>query len=150
MRFRQGPWIEASIIYATATLVSLILLIATFGGKFGSVTNTFTLEAMFLLMPSFVLWAIAGQFLKRKSSLLRFFTQVSINSVIGVAAIILANSIASQLEGSSRETVTASMYAVIVAYYLGTLAGAGFCNFWFVRRSLEAASSFNQSNQGES
>jgi len=145
MRFSQGPLIEASIIYVTATLLSLIILIATYSADFGAVTNTFTLEAMLLLLPSFVLWAIAGQFLKRKSSLARFFTQISINSAIGVAAVILANDVASQVEASSKEAVTASMYAVIVAYYLGALAGSGFCNFWFVRRSLEAASGFNKS-----
>ena len=141
MRFRQGPLLEASIIYVVSTIVSLIIFIATYGANFGAVTNTFTLEAMLLLMPSFVLWAIAGQFLKGKSAIARFFTQISINSLIGVAAIFLANQVTSQLDtDTSQEAVTASMYAVIVAFYLSTLVGSAFCNFWFVKRSLEAAS----------
>ncbi|MEY4367857.1 MAG: hypothetical protein RLZ28_1272 [Actinomycetota bacterium] len=132
MRLRQGPLLEASIIYVVSTIVSLVVLIATFGANFGAVTNTFTLEAIFLLLPSFVLWAISGQFLKGRSAIARFFTQITINSIIGVVALILTNQVVNAVEDSSRATVTASMYAVVVAYYLGTLAGSAVCNFWYV------------------
>jgi len=132
MRLRQGPLLEAAIIYVVSTSVSLVILIATFGANFGAVTNTFTLEAIFLLLPSFVLWVISGQFLKGRSAIARFFTQITINSVIGVAALILTSQVIGAVEADSRAAVTTSMYAVVVAYYLGTLAGSAVCNFWYV------------------
>lgn len=138
MRFRQGPLLEASAIYVVASLVSFIALLAVFGLDIGSVTGAFSVEAMFLLLPSFFCWAVAGQFTKTRSFLVRFFVQVSINSVITIAAILLLNNLVSSV-AKPGETVNLSVaYVVFASYYLGALAGSIFTNFWFVKRSQAA------------
>ena len=136
MRFRQGPLLEASAIYVVASLISFIALIGVFGLDFGSVTGAFTVEAMFLLLPSFFLWAVAGQFTKTKSFYVRFFVQVSINSVLVVLALVLLNNLVASVQTSSKATVNMNIaYVVFACYYIGALVGSIFTNFWFVKRA---------------
>ena len=138
MRFRQGPLLEASIIYVVASVISFIALIAAFGLDFGSVTGAFTVEAMILLLPSFVLWAIAGQLTKRKSIFVRFFTQITINSVLATVGIVLVGQLANSVTEAASKPNMSVVYLVFASYYLGALAGSIFCNFWFVKRAQAA------------
>jgi hypothetical protein len=148
MRFRQGPLLEASLIYVVASVVSFISLIAVFGFDFGSITGAFTVEAMILLLPSFVLWAIAGQFTKTKSIFVRFFVQVSINSVLAAIGIVLVGQLAASVTDPSVKPNMNIVYLVFASYYLGALAGSIFSNFWFVKRAQAAETAAAKAKKG--
>ncbi len=139
MRFRQGPLLEASAIYVVASVVSFIALIGVFGLDFASITGAFTVEAMFLLLPSFFLWAVSGQFTKNKSFFVRFFVQISINSVLVVLALILLNNLVASGQTANKAPINMSIaYVVFACYYIGALVGSIFTNFWFVKRAQAA------------
>ena len=138
MRFRQGPLLEASAIYVVASIISFIALIGVFGTDFASITGAFSVEAMFLLLPSFFLWAVAGQFTKVRTFFVRFIVQVSINTVLVVLAVLLINNLVSSVSKPGEQVNMSVAYAVFASYYIGALVGASVVNFWFVKKAQAA------------
>ena len=138
MRFRQGPLIEASIIYVVTSIISFISLIAVFGLDLASITGAFTVEAMILLLPSFMLWANAGLITRKKSVFVRFFVQVSINSFLAAAGLILVKQLVDSVTVQTEKPDMNVAYVVFATYYIGALVGSIFSNFWFVKRAQAA------------
>jgi len=138
MRFRQGPLTEASIIYLVCSVLSFLTLIVVFGFDFGTLTGAFTVEAMIWLLPGWFLWAITGLLTKRKSILVRFFTQTTVSSAVAaVGLVIIKNAVDSAIANGAKvgpETNLNLMYLLCATFYLGAIVGSIFTNFYVVRR----------------
>jgi hypothetical protein len=145
MRLRQGPLLEASIIYVVASFLSFITFLATSAGDLNAAFGIVSVEAILLLLPSFVLWALIGIVTKNRSVRVRFLSQVSVSTIVVLLGILLINQVG-QAKGQSVsiEQLMGIWYVVSATYFITALIGSIFSNFWFVRkaqkaRALEAA-----------
>lgn len=137
MRLRQGPLLEASIVYVVASFLSLLAFLATSAGNLNAAFGIVSVEAILLLLPSFVLWALVGIVTKRRSIRVRFMSQVSVSAAVVVAGVLLISQAKGQA-GSNEQLM--SVWSVISAtYFITALIASIFTNFWFVRRAQQAS-----------
>ena len=140
MRLRQGPLLEASIVYVVASFLSLLAFLATSAGNLNAAFGIVSVEAILLLLPSFVLWALVGIVTKRRSIRVRFMSQVSVSAAVVVAGVLLISQVGQAKGQAGSNEQLMSVWSVISAtYFITALIASIFTNFWFVRRAQQAS-----------
>jgi uncharacterized membrane protein len=131
MFFRPTPLFEASVTYAATGLVSIL--------SFFNVSETMglaTLEGMFLMLPAFFLWSVVGLALRNFSYVIRFIGAAAIILVVAVLAYALFMQAYDQLQNAADRSSYLDLRVIpaLSTFVVSGLLGAGFCQFWLVRR----------------
>ena len=133
MRLRPGPMTEASAVFGVGWIVALIIYMAALRDiNYGFQGALTAVPLMF--MPSWAIWALAGRAVKRKSTVAKFVTSLSVSSVVALAVILLLlDALAHAPAGSAKSGIESEAYIFVAGYYIGSIAGAVATYFWLTK-----------------
>ena len=138
MRFKQTPAVEASLVYGIGLLLSFVVFLI-----FSTLGNAISLAqwlAALLLMPTWVLMVVVGQFTKRSSKFKRFFAYVSVFSVIAIAVgafIIYGNNTyvaANAADKANLKNFTSTFSLLDLVYYVTAIVALVVVEFVIYRK----------------
>lgn len=135
MRLKPTPLVEASLVFSIAWMISLIFTVI-WSGDFNAALTMSSNIALLFLMLSWTLWAALGAAVRKKSHYVRFFTNLTVTSVIAVAAtsiLVAAFSSAKGLDPVKVATAIKNASAMGVVYFVGSLIGALLTYFLITR-----------------
>jgi hypothetical protein len=91
--------------------------------------------AIFFLIISYVLWFATGWLWRKKNSQMRFFMNVTVNSVVSVGALLLIDQAvkASTVAESIQTTASGYFIGVAIVYFLAATAASALTQFLIVK-----------------
>ena len=136
MFFRSHPLTEAAINYAICGVLSVLSFLAVTKGNVSEVFGLAQVQAMFVMLPAFFLWAVVGFFLRNRGYVARFVGAATVTAIVTVAAIYLFAGVIDSLQNSADKSAFLNLRAIpiVSTFAINSLIAAGFCQFWLVRR----------------
>lgn len=134
MHLKPSPLVEASAIYGITWLGSMLFFWLASGLNVDD-AQRLAIGQVSLLLPSFTLWASLGWLVRKKPPRIRFFTNVSVSTLIAVGISILlaiASGETSQPPQRASEIVATGVL-VTTAYYFLSVAAAALTQFYIVK-----------------
>ena len=133
MRLKPTPINEASVIFSltwvfTFFFFAIISMDVNQGLRASSI-------AIFFLIISYVLWFATGWLWRKKNSQMRFFMNVTVNSVVSVGALLLIDQAVKSSTVAESIQTTASGYfiGVAIVYFLAATAASALTQFLIVK-----------------
>lgn len=133
MRLKPSPMTEASVIFSiswalTFLVFSMISMDVNQGLRASSIS-------IFFLIISYILWFAAGWFVRTKNSQLRFFTNVTVNLLVAVGALLLIDQAekTSTVEAGIRIAASGYLIGVTIAHFLTATVASALTQFLIVK-----------------
>jgi drug/metabolite transporter (DMT)-like permease len=117
MRLKPTPLVETSVVFSIAWLVALILSVFI-TNDFNAALGLASAIALAYLMLSYSAWAVVGLIVKKKSYMVRFFWNLTVTSLISIAAPVFVDS---QLH---TEALTRNYILMSFVYFISSFVGA--------------------------
>jgi len=132
---KRSPAIEASLIYGVAMVLGFLIFAAA--GGWQEAIRLSQGMAVVLQLPTWIVMVVAGKLQKRASKFGRFFTNVSVISLIAVGFVALIYGLSSGAKSTGLGAIQNTFNWVTAVYFIASLIGAVLTQFVFFRKVVE-------------